>query len=665
MAKFVTLFLLVLLFTACSKPSAAEKDKLVQYYIGKIKSDTLSNTDKVHYVDTLYTHLINAENDSLNRTLLFDVVREYFKLDQNQAYLLSSRQLLKLSSVQADTSHSAKALYYIGDYFECTAQIDSAFHYYSKSEQLYKKINDTLGIGRITLYKAGILYDAGIFTESEIQTANALRYLIKTNNERLLYETYNLMGLNLKELNNHEESLHYFDLALQELEVMEKNNYAPEKLIRSRATVYNNIGNLFQKKGEFKSASNYYNKGLEGNYIKAYCPELYAMLLDNLGYVTMKAAANDNYPFLLKSAAKIRDSLQTKSGIVTSTIHLGEYYLHKNEPEKGIALLLQGYKKAKEIESTYDIKNALKLLSLNDEDNRAYYGKLYISLTDSLQNIERNTRNKFARIAYETDQIEEKNDTLLKKYTSTVLLFSSALLVLSVIFIIYRLKSKNKELHYLKNQQENNEKIYQLILEQQHQNQTARNEERDRIALELHDGIINRVFATRFNLALLQSNQNDQKEKLVHELLKVEAEIRQVSHDLLQNTLFEDDSFQKALLLLVASQQNDFKTQFECAIDKYIDWSLVPSKTKIHIYRISQEALHNVNKYAQASECLLLLLKKENQIVLQITDNGIGFDENKIKSGIGLKNMRQRTAAINGTFTLKTNSSGTKIEVLF
>ena len=665
MAKFVTLFLFVLLFTACSKPSPAEKDKLVQYYIDKINSDTLSNTDKVHFVDTLYTHLINAENDSLNRTLLFDVVREYFKLDQNQAYLLSSRQVLKLSSLQADTSHSAKALYYIGDYFECTAQIDSAFNYYSKSEQLYKKINDTLGIGRITLYKAGILYDAGIFTESEIQTANALRYLMKTDNQRLLYETYNLMGLNLNELNNYKQSLRYFNQALQELEVMEKNNYAPKKLIRSRATVYNNIGNLFQKKGEFKSASNYYKKGLEGNYIKAYCPELYAMLLDNLGYVTMKAAANDNYPFLLKSAAKIRDSLQTKSGIVTSTIHLGEYYLHKNEPEKGIALLLEGYKKAKEIESTYDIKNALKLLSLNDEDNRAYYGKLYISLTDSLQNIERNTRNKFARIAYETDQIEEKNDTLLKKYTSTVLLFSSALLVLSVIFIIYRLKSKNKELHYLKNQQENNEKIYQLILEQQHQNQTARNEERNRIALELHDGIINRVFATRFNLALLQSNQNDQKEKLVHELLKVEAEIRQVSHDLLQNTLFEDDSFQKALLLLVASQQNDFKTQFEYAIDKYIDWSLVPSKTKIHIYRISQEALHNVNKYAQASECLLLLLKKENQIVLQITDNGIGFDENKIKSGIGLKNMRQRTAAINGTFTLKTNSSGTTIEVLF
>ena len=282
-----------------------------------------------------------------------------------------------------------------------------------------------------------------------------------------------------------------------------------------------------------------------------------------------------------------------------------------------------------------------------------------------MQNIERNTRNKFARIAYETDQIEANNETLIKKYTSTVLVFSGALLLVSVIFIIYRLKSRNRELHYIKNQQESNEKIYQLILEQQYENQSARLEERNRIALELHDGIVNRVFATRFNLSLLQVGASDQKEQLVQELLLVEKEIRKVSHDLQQNAAFEDTSFQKALESLVLNQTNAHHTMFDCSIDNYIDWTAVPSAHKVHIYRIGQEALHKVNKYAQATKCSVFVLKKESKISVQITDNGIGFETEKKNQGIGLKNIQQRVKSIEGSLSIISDSSGTTIEILF
>lgn len=662
---FSLLLILLFLIVSCTEHSNLKSAELVSESIDKIQSEAVSDAIKLKHVDTLYNHLLSSENDSLNRTLLFKVVREYFKLDQNQVYLQTSIQLFRLASLKNDTLHMAKSLCYIGDYYEKETLLDSAYKYYAKSENLYKIVNDSLGIGKLVLYKSGILYDAGIFTESEIESANALAYLSKTKNERLLYESYNLMGLNLTELGHYEKALDYFNLALQQLNVLEKNNYSPSKLIKSRASLNNNLGNLFTNLSDFNTAISYYKNGLLSPEIKENHPKLYCMLLDNLATAKMKLGDFKGIEQMFKESMHIRDSLNIKSGIVTGTIHLGEYYLTAKDTTKGVLYLVEGYKKAKEIKSTYDVKNALKLLSLTDSKNKVLYTPLYIKMSDSLQNVERITRNKFARIAYETDQVEQKNESLLKRHTTTVLLFSTALFLLGITFVIVKLNSKNKELQFSKIQQESNEKIYQLILEQQNQNQKVRRDERNRIALELHDGIVNRIFTTRFNLMQLRSEQIEQKTLLVQELIQAESEIRKVSHDLQQNLNFEDQSFQVSLHQLVANQNNANQTVFDCSIDNYIDWSLVPSAHKVHLYRICQEALQNVHKYASASNCLVIFLKKGPQIALKITDDGIGFDTEKTRQGIGLKNIAERVKNISGALQISSNATGTTIEVLF
>ncbi|WP_026979228.1 tetratricopeptide repeat-containing sensor histidine kinase [Flavobacterium tegetincola] len=664
MLKATTLLILtLLLINSCTEAPDSDRIKIVKKYTEQINSERNSDAAKVQYVDTLYDYLMLEKNDSLNRTQLFEVIRNYFILNRNESFLKASQKMFKLSLEKNDSLHMAKSFCYIGDYYEDQAQLDSAFKYYSKSEKFYRIMNDTIGAGKSTLYKAGILYDAGIFSESEVQITNALQYLIKTDSDRLLYESYNLMGMNLKELNNYDKSFHYFNLALEQLDVMEKNKYSTEKLIRSRATINNNIGNLYERKKDYKSAIQYYKDGLKAKEIRTNCLSLYAMLLDNLAYAKLKSGDYLNTEALFLASSKIRDSLQTKAGIVTGQIHLGQFYIETNKKAKGLSYLEQGYKNAKEIKSTYDIKNALKLLSLNDKNKSDYYTNLYIILNDSLQNVERNTRNTFARIAYETDQVEEKNESLIKQYTSTILFFSIALIFLATSFIIYRLKSKNKELTLIQEQQESNEKIYQLILQQADQNQSVRDEERNRIVLELHDGIVNRIFTTRYNLINLPSKQVQQKELLVQELLLSEAEIRKVSHDLQQNLLFENTSFQSAISLLVGTQRNDVETKFEYSIDKYIDWSAVLSSHKVHIYRIIQEAFQNVHKYAKATKCSLYIFKRGPRILLQISDNGIGFDQGNSKSGIGLKNIAQRTKNMDGTFSITSDANGTVIEV--
>ena len=498
-------------------------------------------------------------------------------------------------------------MYFFGDYHEEKTQLDSAFSYYLKSEKLYNKLKDTLNSGKLALYKAGILYDTGNFNESEIQGVNALRLLSNTKNARLIYESNIIIALSLKELNNYKKALEYYQLALGQLKQLEIENYPTDKIAKSRASCYNNMGAVYEKTENYQEAIRLYKTGLQTKNLKQNYPKLYAMLLNNLGYSKMESGNNKDVQKLLFESLRIRDSLQILPGIVASKIRIGEYYLHKRDTIKALFYIKDGFTLSKKIKSNYDIIQSLKLLTENDSKNKTFYSNLYFKVNDSIQNLERQTRNKFARIAYETDQIEDKNQLLVKRYIYILIISFVLVVFLGAFLLIYRLKSRNKELLFLKDQQEANEKIYQLMLKQQSETEKARAEERNRIAMELHDGIINSIFTTRFNLIQLESGAVSKKEQLVKELEKTENEIRRVSHDLTQNLLFEDKSLSDIITNLVESQHNHYNTKFDVSIDKYIEWSLVLNDNKIHIYRIIQEAIQNINKYSKAERCYIML----------------------------------------------------------
>lgn len=656
-----------LLITSC------QKKKDIIDYKNKI-TNVLNNLDvsnstedvKERTLDSLSQFVLTHDNDSINRNLIFKVANKYYYLNKLNKYLKLTNKTLQLSIKKNDTAHIAKSLCYIGNYYDDKSQLDSAFSYYNKSEKLYKSINDTIMTGMVSILKAGILFDTGNFAECETETIKALRILSKTKSTNLVYNCYNLLGITLKELSNHKKSLDYFDLALKQLDQLEKENYPKEKIVKSRIASYNNIGRVYQKMKNYPEAINYYNKGLQIKNIKQDFPKSYALLLNNLGYSKMKAGNYEGVERLYLESLRIRDSLGIELSVGASKIDLGEYYLLKKDTAKGFFYLRDGYSSSQKLKSSSHTMDALKLLMENDSKNKTYYTRKYLKINDSVQEIERITRNKFARIAYETDQIEEKNVILSKK--NTIIIIGSGVIVFLLVglFIIYRLKSRNKELLFRKEQQDANEKIYQLMLHQQAETEQARNEERNRISMELHDGIVNSIFTTRFNLMQLESGAVGKKQQLVEELEKAENEIRRLSHDLKQNLLFEDKTVPEILANLIEAQQNEFNTKFNLSVDKYIDWSLISSDAKIHVYRIIQEALQNSNKYSKAARCCVFLLKTGDKTTIRIWDNGIGFNPKKVKQGIGLKNIKERVKSLNGELKITSSpEKGTTIEIIF
>lgn len=663
----ILLFGALVLLQGCKKAEhidAQIKTDMESYFrkADSARSDTLR--EKI--LDTAFSQL-QADNDSIRRGFLFNIAVRYDELHKSDKYLEALRLVLKKAKQQYDSADIAQAYSWIGDYYEAETLNDSAFKYYLQTEKLYRQLNDTLNLGKAVLYKSGILYNAGNFTEGINQGIYALKILKPTGNTRLIYESYVYIALSLKEVKDYQKSLDYFNLALGEIDRLDKDpDYPEEKVQNALASTYNNIGTIYERLSDYKQAIRYYNQGLGVKNLFETRTRLYATLLSNLAYAKMKTGEDGNVKSMLLRSLKIRDSLEIVPGIISSKFKIGEYWLFKKDTATALRYFKEGYDLSRKAKTSAEMLQGLQLLTENDAKNKDHYSKLYFRINDSIQNVERATQNKFARIAYETDQIEEQNLLLSRRNKIIIIVSLFVILTALAAFVIVRLRAKNKELRYIQEQQEANEKIYQLMLNQQSETEAARNEERNRIAMELHDGIVNSVFTTRFNLMQLESASQEKKDELVRELEKTENQIRRVSHDLQQNLFFEDKSLPEILANLVAAQQNEAHTGFDLSVDKYIDWSVVSGADKIHIYRIIQESIQNVNKYAKAERCLIMLLKTGDKVTLRIWDNGIGFNTEKLREGIGLKNIRTRTEALGGQLRIVSGQgNGTTIEVVF
>ncbi len=163
--------------------------------------------------------------------------------------------------------------------------------------------------------------------------------------------------------------------------------------------------------------------------------------------------------------------------------------------------------------------------------------------------------------------------------------------------------------------------------------------EKVRIGRELHDGIAQEIVAVK--LAMQQQPGN---EKLVDELARISLDIRNISHELMPQTLKEyglklavEDICQKILA----------PSGIQYEIHSSLPDERMPDKIEITLYRIFQELVHNIIKHSKATEVLVQLRKMNNHILLVVEDNGKGMTDEK-KNGIGISNLKSRVQLLDG-----------------
>jgi PAS domain S-box-containing protein len=203
---------------------------------------------------------------------------------------------------------------------------------------------------------------------------------------------------------------------------------------------------------------------------------------------------------------------------------------------------------------------------------------------------------------------------------------------------------------------------------------TVQENERKRVARELHDGIGQMLTAIKFKVEStiqeMEEGRGELKKKPLEDIIPMIKqsieEVRRIQMDLRPSTL--DDLGILATLEWFCREYQ--KIYFHIHIEKEIDLQetevSIPLKTAI--YRVMQEAMNNIAKHSKADLVKLSLGKQENKIQLIIQDNGQGFDleeilsPDKFRRGMGLNSMRERTELSGGSFVVEsTRGRGTVI----
>ncbi|MHC1781807.1 MAG: histidine kinase [Anaerolineaceae bacterium] len=203
----------------------------------------------------------------------------------------------------------------------------------------------------------------------------------------------------------------------------------------------------------------------------------------------------------------------------------------------------------------------------------------------------------------------------------------------------------------------------------------SREEERLRLARDLHDSPIQSLVGLNIQLGLLL-NENELDAPYKDSLTEMRAEIRRLSTELrqvcadLRPPMLDTLGLSAALLALVSewSEQTRVETHLDLCTDAELRF--LPGDAAVNLYRVAQEALVNVAKHALASKVNISLTRNEKRITMVIEDNGNGFEVPDIQHGLtatshfGLVGMRERVSLIGGVWSLDSApGKGTTVRV--
>lgn len=184
-------------------------------------------------------------------------------------------------------------------------------------------------------------------------------------------------------------------------------------------------------------------------------------------------------------------------------------------------------------------------------------------------------------------------------------------------------------------------------------------EERKRLSRNLHDGIGQNLYSHLITInRLLSEMDHPLLLQMQTEAAQLIEEIRDISWELRPSVL-DDLGLVPAIRSFLSrfSENYHIDVYFECVLNRRLDISI-----ELTIYRIIQEALTNIRKYAEVSEAAVTIREMDQIIRVMIEDKGKGFDVDSQSRGVGLFSMDERARAVGGELTINSSpDKGTRI----
>lgn len=512
---------------------------------------------------------------------------------------------------------------------------------------------------------AGVIYkNKGEFSTALEFHHKSLEINTELDNKQSLASNYNDIGIIYKTIKDYDKALESYLMA---------NALATELgFKRGIVMTLSNIGTIHEAKGNTTDAIDYYkrayNKALEFDIIDAQ-----AIALNNLGEIYAKkgdeVTARNYFQETLRIDKKTKDVI----GSVYSIMNIANTMVGTKEWDSAAYYYTQAEEIAQEMKANqllysiyasksnmYEVKQDFRNAYLNFQKATLYQDSLYNEskqkqLAEAEARFEASTKDKEITLLKQERLIKEIE---IQQHKAERFAYISLIILGSIIIFYLYKRYQNKQLQMFNArmlaQKENH---LRAVVEAQEQ-------ERKRIAKDLHDGVGQSLTGVRLGLNAFKVNSElSEANKLkINDLTTVVdqtiQEVRTLSHQMMPRIL-QEDGLIPALSDMLEKSFRFSPIQYE--FEHYGISDRFREGVEIGLYRISQELVNNIIKHSGANRVSVQLFKNGKYLVLLVEDNGKGFEMNELeKSGIGLMNITSRVETIQGEFNLSPSpQSGT------
>lgn len=597
-----------------------------------------------------FQEILNAKSDTNKVKTLSDLCWDY-RFKSADSATLFGEEALRLASQLNYPRGIAQAYNDLAIILIDQAKYRSALKYIGEAMKIRQQLNDLPGTAALYNKLGIIAQKQGRLKDALQNQLDALKIYQQLRQDKWIGYSMNNIAIIHQNLGNFDKALEYHQKAL-EYRINLKDQ-------EGEATSYGNMANLYARMHDTIQAINYYEKALAlSRQLKK--DELISANLSNIGNIYMARKEFNKALGLFNESLLIKKKIGDPKGISSTLSRIGTVYTETEHFKEAAVTLNRSLKMAQKAVVLEEELSALlglaKLKALTHQTDSSFIlMRQYIALKDSAYDNRLNQQILDVQTQYETDKLEQdlylvkkdKEVTDIKLQQRKTEIWLLIFVIISItgagIFLFYRHQQRQKAAINAERIQEQEARINAVF--------QAQEEERRRIAKELHDGIGQTISAVKLNYQSL-SQKIDQPD-LMPDFKKVEkmlddagAEVRSISHQMLPKELEQFGLVPAVEGMLSQNLENaPLKYQFEHSGFT----ERIGNRIELAMFRILQELISNVLKHSQANLLTIQLVKLQSHVVLNVSDNGVGFDvECQEKSGIGLLNIASRIDAIQG-----------------
>lgn len=613
--------------------------------------------------------------------------------------------LLTTLQTQASDTNRAKTYYHLARYYEKN-NLDSAKYFLERLLQLAKELSFKRGEYLYYERLAVVSFTNGDHNKALHEAEAGLALARELNNPGFEIAMLNMMSICYQYLGKFQEQLDY----VLQAQVKAEQARDTSKIVQLYITLSNAYSDLNLHRKSLDAGLTGLRLRKEYNITEGYPNRLYAGIAQEYEAINMPDSAVYYYDKALVSSKELNDkfaegtiykfityfyssigkydkmremaeqalalSKELKSRQLQGSAYysLASAYYHTNSNAKARTFIDQALTIATEDSMRGQLQDGYRLLSyIAARDGDLLLSAKAQGKADSIQQAALN--EEVARSAadlekkYETekkeDQIRLQQVTIRQQHTLNYILFggiAAAAIIALLIWLNYRNKQKLQQQRINELETEKQLLATQSLLKGQE-------DERSRLAKDLHDGLGGLLSGVKLQLGAMKGNlilseENGRSFNLA--LLKLDesiSEMRRVAHNMMPEALLNmglQQALQDYCDGLSDSQPFTIHTEFHG-----LEQRMEPS-VEIVLYRIVQELLNNVVKHAGASRILAQVIRQHNEISITVEDNGKGFDVGSLEQirTAGLRNIRSRVNYLHGQLDIQsTPGKGTSIHI--